>query len=98
MNRSLSRQGKAAVLLLVVFSAGSLSAQGQRPAENITSEQAITCIRTAIASHPGRVESLDVDIKSGKVLCEVEIAGENGRNTELHVDVSSNQVVDSQPD
>jgi uncharacterized membrane protein YkoI len=98
MNRVQNRSGLACAVLLVALSASSLSAQGQRPAENITAEQAISCIRTAIASHPGRVAGLDVDIKGGKAICEVEIAGEDGRKMELQVDVSTNQVVSSQPD
>ena len=98
MSRQLSRNGIASILLLVAFSASSLSAQGQRPAENVTSDQAIACIKTAIASHPGRVEGLDIDVKTGKVLCEVEIVGENGRKMELQVDVNTNQVVASKPD
>lgn len=98
MNRRWTHAGIASVLLLTGFSASALFAQGQKPAENITSEQAIACIQTAIAKHPGRVESLDVDVKAGKVLCEVEIAGEGGRKMELHVDVTTNQVVESRPD
>jgi uncharacterized membrane protein YkoI len=98
MNRVQNRIGLAGVVLLGLFCVSSLSAQAAPPAESITSEQAMACLKTAIASHPGRVKSLDVDIKAGKVLCEVEIAGENGREMELHVDVSTDQVVSSRPD
>jgi uncharacterized membrane protein YkoI len=98
MNRVQKRSGLAGLLLLGVLCATPLAAQNQAPAESITSEQAMACLRTAVASHPGRIKSLDVDVKGGKVLCEVEIAGENGRETELHIDVTTNQVVSSRPD
>lgn len=98
MSRQLSRNGFVCVVLIAAFSASSLSAQGQRPADNVTSEQAIACIQTAVASNPGRIEGIDIDVKAGKVLCEVEIIGANGRKMELHIDVNTNKVVESRPD
>lgn len=87
----------AAVVLGACF-AGSVAAQGQRPAENITAEEAIACIRAATASEGGRVDGLEVEVKAGRVICEVEIVGENGRKSEVRVDVSTNEVIDTRPD
>jgi|GEM_PF-2359092 len=72
--------------------AAQVVAQNARVDESITAEQAAACIRVATSTRPGRVKSLDVDIEKGKLLCEVEIAGDNGRESEIHVDVATNEV------
>lgn len=94
----LLRGGLRAAVLLSALSAVPAAAQGQRPPDHITSDEAIACIRAATASQAGRVEGLEVEVRAGKVICEVEIVAENGRKSEVHVDVSTNQVVDTRPD
>lgn len=88
----------APVLLLGTLSGALVSAQGQRMSESVTADQAIECIRAAVASLPGRVGDLDIDIKRGKVICEVEIYGEDGSKSEVHVDAESKEVIGTHRD
>jgi uncharacterized membrane protein YkoI len=78
--------------VLALSAAGPTSAQAQVPPESVTAEQAIACIKTALAARQGRLKDLEIEVKSGKTMCEVEIVDTNGRKVEVHVDVAANTV------
>ncbi|MBX5462691.1 MAG: PepSY domain-containing protein [Steroidobacteraceae bacterium] len=83
----------ALVGLGILVLAGSTTAQNAKSDEGITAEQATDCIKTAVANAPGRVESLEVDRERGQLMCEVEIVGDDGSESEIHIDVATNKVV-----
>lgn len=56
-------------------------------------QQLIAAIQTAIAAHPGQIQEVDVEKKSGKTVVEVTITGNDGKKKELTVDPEKNQVV-----
>jgi hypothetical protein len=68
------------------------TAQGQ-PKEALTADEAITCIRTAMAAQPGFIKEVEGDEDGGKRLCEVKIVDEAGKRHKLHIDLQTNQVV-----
>jgi uncharacterized membrane protein YkoI len=78
---------------LCLTTIGTSAAQSPQAQEAITPEQAIECIRTAIAATPGRVEGLEVEREKGQLFCEVEIVAENGTRSEIHIDVATSQIV-----
>ena len=71
----------------------SAAAQGGRPPKDITADEAVACIRTAAAAKAGRVRELDVKIENGAKICQVEIAADDRRKYEVHVDVVTNKVL-----
>jgi uncharacterized membrane protein YkoI len=85
--------GIAAASVMWLTMVGTSAAQGQRAHEAVSAEQAIECIRTAIAATPGQVESVEIDHERGQLVCEVEIITENGTKAEVHVDVATGKVV-----
>jgi len=83
----------ALVGLGILVLAGDSAAQNAKSDEGITAEQAIDCIKTAVANAPGRVESLEVDRERAQLMCEVEIVADDGSESEVHIDVATNKVV-----
>jgi hypothetical protein len=63
------------------------------PPEALTADEAIACIRTAVAAQAGWIKDVEGDKDGGKRLCEVELVDETGKRHKLHVDVQTNQVV-----
>ncbi len=59
----------------------------------LTTDEAIACIRTAVAAQAGLVKGVEGEDKQGKRLCEVKIVDETGKRHKLQVDVQTNQVV-----
>jgi len=58
----------------------------------LTAEEAIACIRTAVAAQAGLVKEVEGDDEKGQRRCEVKIVDETGKRHKLHVDVQTNQV------
>lgn len=85
--------GFAAAAALAVIITGTAVAQGQKAQEAISADQAVECIKAAIAATPGRVESLEVEHEKGQLLCEVEIVADGGAKSEVHVDPATGKVV-----
>jgi ABC-type transport system involved in Fe-S cluster assembly fused permease/ATPase subunit len=59
----------------------------------LTADQAIACIRTAVSAQAGMVKEVEAEDEGGQRLCEVKIVDDTGKRYELHVDVTTNQVV-----
>jgi uncharacterized membrane protein YkoI len=82
------------VVTLLLTGGGHAVAAATGPATSaLTSEEAIACIRTAVAAQAGRVKEIEGDEKKGIRVCEVKIVDETGKRHKLHVDVQTNQVV-----
>lgn len=94
MNRNLLVARVSATLALGCFTFGSVNAaQSKRAEELVSAEQAIACIKAAVAERQGRVKELEIDVERGRTICEVEVIDANGRKFEVHVDVAANKVV-----
>jgi len=59
----------------------------------VTVEQAI---KTANEKMPGKVIEAELEKKHGKAVWEVEVVGEDGKVTEVHVDADSGAVIDTE--
>jgi uncharacterized membrane protein YkoI len=59
----------------------------------VTVEQAI---KTASEKMAGKVIEAELEKKHGKAVWEVEIVGEDGKVTEVHVDADSGAVIDTE--
>lgn len=59
----------------------------------VTVEQAI---KTATEKMAGKVIEAELEKKHGKAVWEVEIVGEDGKVTEVHVDADSGAVIDTE--
>jgi len=59
----------------------------------VTVEQAI---KTATEKIAGKVIEAELEKKHGKAVWEVEIVGEDGKVTEVHVDANSGAVIDTE--
>ena len=71
----------------------AVAAPASPPREALTVDEAIACIRTAVAAQAGWVKEVEGDDDGGKRLCEVKIVDEAGKRHTVHVDVQTNQVV-----
>ena len=60
---------------------------------HLTTDQAISCIKQASASRPGRVTKMEIDVDNGRTICEVHFEDAKGKNFEAHVDVAANKVL-----
>lgn len=78
------------VLTLPITGAGAASTP---PREALTAEEAIACIRTAVAAQAGFVREVEGDDEGGKRVCEVKLVDEAGKRHKLHIDVQTNQVI-----
>jgi uncharacterized membrane protein YkoI len=86
----------ATVLLTTGGMVGVAHAAQTSPA--LTADHVIACIRTAAAAHAGLIKEVEVKHKRGQWLCEVEIVDDTGQLYELHVDVTTYQVVKTERD
>lgn len=80
-------------MLIVVASGIYVGAQNRQGRAAATAQQTIACINTAIAARAGLVESIDIDREGGRIVCEVEIVADNGREYNVYVDVTDNKVI-----
>ena len=85
----------AGLVVTLLFTGGArvVAAPPGQSASALTAEEAIACIRTAVAAQAGFVKEVEGDDKKGKRLCEVKIVDETGKRHKLQVDVQTNQVV-----
>jgi hypothetical protein len=81
------------VVILLLTGGYALAASSGKQISALTADEAIACIRTAVAAQTGLVKGVDGDDKKGKHLCEVKIVDETGKRHTLQVDVETNQVV-----
>ena len=58
-----------------------------------TADEAIACIRTAVAAQAGFVREVEGDDEGGKRICEVKLVDQMGKRHTLHIDVQTKQVV-----
>jgi hypothetical protein len=94
--RSLQRATDLLVgLAVTLFLTGgyALAATSSQSTSALTADEAIACIRAAVAAQAGLVKEVEGDDEKGKRLCEVKIVDETGKRHKLHVDVQTNQVV-----
>jgi hypothetical protein len=71
----------------------AVAAPSDQPTSALTVDEAITCIRTAVAAQAGLVKEVEFDDEKGKRFCEVKILDETGKRHKLQIDVQTNQVV-----
>jgi hypothetical protein len=81
------------VTVLLTGGARAMAAPTAPSASALTAEEAIACIRTAVAAQAGWVKEVEGDEEKGQRRCEVKIVDETGKRHKLHVDVQTNQVV-----
>jgi hypothetical protein len=81
------------VVTLFLTREHALAATPSQSTSALTADEAIACIRTAVAAQAGLVKEVEGDDEKGKRLCEVKIVDETGKRHKLHVDVQTNQVV-----
>ncbi|HEX7957784.1 MAG TPA: PepSY domain-containing protein [Pyrinomonadaceae bacterium] len=73
--------------------------RGGRGAEAaLSAEQAVACVRAAVAAKPGNVHSLEAENEGGKVVCEVEVLAQDGKTYEVEIDAATNAVVEVEED
>lgn len=85
----------AGLALTLLLLGGGLAgaASPDPPPEALTADEAIACIRTAVAAQAGWIKDVEGDQEGGKRLCEVELVDDTGKRHKLHIDVQTNQVV-----
>jgi hypothetical protein len=84
--------GLFATLRLTV--GGLVAAHAAQTTSALTADQAIACIRTAVAAQAGMVTKMEVEHKRGQRLCEARIVDETGKRHKLQVDTNTNRVVE----
>lgn len=85
-----------AVSGLMVRAKSRQSTKDRRAA--ISADQAIACVRTAVAAKPGDVRAMETENEGGKVICEIEVLAQDGKTYEVEVDVESNTVTEVEED
>jgi hypothetical protein len=90
-----ARDVLAGLVITLLCTAGvpAVAAPTSPPREALTVDEAIACIRTAVAAQAGWVKEVEGDDDGGKRLCEVKIVDEAGKRHTVHVDVQTNEVV-----
>ena len=90
----------AGFLLAVLLVSGGVyvDAQSKRAAKSMTSDQAISCINTAVKAQAGRITNLDIEMKGGKMVCEVEIITEEGKEYDVDIDANANILIQVKED
>jgi len=82
------------VVTLLLTGGGPAVAAPTGPSRSaLTTDEAIACIRTAVAAQAGWVKGVEGEDKKGQRLCEVKIVDEAGKRRKLQIDVQTNQVV-----
>jgi hypothetical protein len=81
------------VILLLLGGRPAAAAPPGQPPETLTVDEAIACIRTAVAAQTGFIKDVAGDNEGGKRRCGVELVDETGKRHKLHIDVHTNQVI-----
>ncbi len=55
-----------------------------------------TCMKAALAKHPGDVVSLEAEIENGKPIYEFDIKGKDGKEWEVECDAKSGKVTEEE--
>jgi uncharacterized membrane protein YkoI len=90
-------------LAALVLAAGALGmrAAGQsaaQPKAAISADQAVACVRTAVAAKPGDVRAVEAEREGGKLVCEVEVLAQDGKTYEVVVDTATGAVIEVESD
>ena len=64
-----------------------------KAAKQVTADQAIACIKLAVAAKAGNVREMEVKADSNRTVCEVEIVATDGKKHEVYVDVAAAKVL-----
>jgi uncharacterized membrane protein YkoI len=70
-----------------------LAAEKERAPRQVTADQAIACIKHAVAARAGHVTDVDIKVNDNRTICEVSLVDAKGKKFEAHVDVAANKVV-----
>lgn len=81
------------VAVLGLASAAAIPGEATRPQRQLSADQAIECIRLAVAARPGNVRELEVKVDGKRTLCEVEVIDANGKKLDVYVDIAAKTVV-----
>ncbi|NJK60818.1 MAG: hypothetical protein HC918_12030 [Oscillatoriales cyanobacterium SM2_1_8] len=82
-------------IALVLGSSGLAWADDRREAASL--EQAIGCLRAAVAARPGQVKDLDIERQDNRLVCKVDIvSGDN--EFEVKVDAGTRRVLKVEKD
>jgi hypothetical protein len=79
--------------LLLLGGGATVAALPGPPREALTAEEAIACIRTAVAAQAGWVHDVEGEDERGFRLCEVTIVDATGKRHTLPSDVETQQVL-----
>lgn len=90
-----NRGARLALTLLLLGGGAAVAAPADPPREALTADEAIACIRTAVAAQAGFIREVEGDAEGGKRICEVKLVDEAGKRHTLYVDVQTNQVIKS---
>jgi uncharacterized membrane protein YkoI len=55
-----------------------------------------TCLKAALAKHPGNVQTLEAEIEKGKPIYEFDIRGKDGKEWEVECDAKSGKVTEEE--
>ncbi len=55
-----------------------------------------TCMKAALAKHPGQVLSLEAEVENGKPIYEFDIKGKDGKEWEVECDAKSGKVTEEE--
>lgn len=69
------------------------SADTAKAPKHLTTDQAVSCIKLAVAARAGNVRELEVDVENNRTICEVEVIDSKGKKFEVYVDVAANKVL-----
>jgi hypothetical protein len=81
------------ITLLLLGSSAAGAAPPGPPPKALTAEEAIACIRTAVAAQAGWVKDVEGEEERRLRVCEVKIVDETGKRHTLHIDVETQQVL-----
>lgn len=55
-----------------------------------------TCLKAALAKHPGAVQTLEAEIENGKPIYEFDIRGKDGKEWEVECDAKSGKITEEE--
>jgi hypothetical protein len=90
---TVNRGTRLALTLLLLGGGAAVAAPADPPRETLTADEAIACIRTAVAAQAGWIKDVEGDEEGGKRLCKVELVDETGKRHKVHIEVQTQEVV-----
>lgn len=85
--------GAAFIALSLFVSGVYVEAQNRQGKATATGEQTIACINAALAARAGAIDDVDIDRKGGRIVCEVGIVADDGREYDVDVDLADNKII-----